>query len=128
MIYRVTVNAHLWSNVFIAFKRNSCSTECLDLSVHRSLFFWHKISYFITTCGLSISVALQTLWNCTKNNAQGCSLRLENAPEVAWFPFFDDSSDARWGIPSPDAYYSYAINDTGGVMVSFFSVLYTYKI
>ncbi|CAM9208422.1 unnamed protein product [Ascophyllum nodosum] len=67
--------------------------------------------------GNAIFYEIETLWNCTKNNAQGCSLRLENAPEVAWFPFFDDSSDARWGIPSPDVYYSYAINDTGGVMI-----------
>lgn len=60
----------------------------------------------------------QFLWDCTKNNAQGCSLRLDQAPEVAWFPYVPLDGD-NWGVPFNETYYAYAINNTGGVMVRF---------
>lgn len=75
--------------------------------------------------GNSIFDEIEDLWSCTKNNAQGCSLRLEDSPTVAWFSYLpvDTSPDAYdvagsfWGTSGNDTFYGHAINNTGGTLI-----------
>ncbi|CAB1103470.1 unnamed protein product [Ectocarpus sp. CCAP 1310/34] len=67
---------------------------------------------------------IETVWFCTKTNAQGCSLELDESPTVAWFPFLPTDQDSLyyeagsgWGEPTLDSYYGQAVNDTGGTML-----------
>lgn len=67
----------------------------------------------------------KTLWFCTKNNAQGCSVQLQRSPTVAWFPYLPTdvssafySPGSGYSAPSFGTYYEQAINNTGGTFVS----------
>lgn len=70
------------------------------------------------TTMITLNNICQFLWDCTKNNAQGCSLQLDQAPEVAWFSYVPIDGSG-WKVPSNETYYAHAINNTGGVMVRF---------
>lgn len=92
---------------------------CYPGMAYRPLMY---LAHYSRLPPLSLSLSPQDLWYCTKNNAQGCSLQLNDVPEVAWFPYvptyqgyFDYASG--WGAPSSDAYYTYAVNNTGGSLV-----------
>ncbi|CAM9558067.1 unnamed protein product [Choristocarpus tenellus] len=62
------------------------------------------------------------LWDCTATNAQGCSLQLDDVPDVAWFPYvptlaaYGDFASG-WGAPVNGTYYDDAITKAGGRMI-----------
>lgn len=67
----------------------------------------------------------QSLWFCTKNNAQGCSAQLDESPTVAWFSYLPtdpsspfDEAGSGYSAPSNGTFYEQAINNTGGTFVS----------
>lgn len=77
---------------------------------------------------LYLSRIPQALMNCTKTNAQGCSVALSDSPTVAWFsyvptdvssPFYPAGSG--WGAPGEDVYYTQAVEFAGGTPVSTFT-------
>ncbi|CAM9439659.1 unnamed protein product [Scytosiphon promiscuus] len=71
--------------------------------------------------GNELFTEIESLMNCTKTNAQGCSLALSESPTVAWFPYLptDVSSPfypagSGWDAPDEDAYYTQAAEFAGG--------------
>ncbi|CAM9856202.1 unnamed protein product, partial [Hapterophycus canaliculatus] len=74
--------------------------------------------------GNEIFAEIEALMNCTKINAQGCSLELSDSPTVAWFPYLPtdptspfDPAGSGWGPPKEDAYYTQAVEFAGGTPI-----------
>ncbi|CAM9956513.1 unnamed protein product [Discosporangium mesarthrocarpum] len=67
---------------------------------------------------------IESLWACTANNAQGCSLDRGDTPVVAWCPYVPTNPDfpdyaKGWMAPMEDVYYADIIEKTGNIMVRF---------
>eukprot|EP00752_Nemacystus_decipiens_P009351 g8357.t1 len=83
-----------------------------------------SLFYNLEALGNTLFEEIEALWLCTENNAQGCSVLLDDSPTVAWFPFLPTDPNSNYygagsgyGAPNNDSYYSQAVESTGGTLL-----------